>query len=278
MYEYILGEGYKDFRRKMVFKPHNVAVIDISFSEKNPLFATTAADGTVFFFDIRSKFSVSHQWTPLKFVRINSVTDLKIKILHDQFSLLSNNSSSNNIISNNNNSSNNLNNNNNSNNSNNDNVNININKDNNNITLCEKISWKVIDNKDIVICSCTDGVIREFEVQDLVKSEEELSLTVDLHTFETSLPLTERILKIPVRMLSNVKSNNQSTIISSNIPPVNSMTKSSSVTPSPINSLSNRDILASQVLYSFLLSFISFYYLHFLFSVFFFERCLITMI
>ena len=221
--EYEAGGGYRDFRRKMVFKPHNVPVIDINFSEINPLFATAAEDGTVFFFDIRAKFSINNSWIPLKFVRIDAVTDIQIKILHAQLSSASNNNNNNNI-------------NNNSN-------------SHDSIILCERISWKSDGDKDIAICSCSDGVIREFEVQGLVKSEEDLSVTVDLHTYETVLPLTERILRVPMAMLSQINSNLQSTA-SANAPAnaLNATTKATSVLPSPMNTLSSRDIVASQVI------------------------------
>ena len=205
----------------MVFKPHNVPVIDINFSEINPLFATAAEDGTVFFFDIRAKFSINNSWIPLKFVRIDAVTDIQIKILQAQLSSASNN---NNNINNNNNS-------------------------HDSMILCERISWKSDGDKDIAICSCSDGVIREFEVQGLVKSEEDLSVTVDLHTYETVLPLTERILRVPMAMLSQINSNLQSTA-SANAPAnaLNATTKATSVLPSPMNTLSSRDIVASQVI------------------------------
>jgi len=56
------------FLRKMVFKPHNAAVTDISFSTDGNMLATAGADGIVFFFQCAQVVDQTSQWTPIRFV------------------------------------------------------------------------------------------------------------------------------------------------------------------------------------------------------------------
>lgn len=121
--EYDIGQGYKNFRRRMVFKPHNASVIDVAFSELSPLFTSCGADGTVFFFDTRSAFARNKQFIPLKFIRFSPVIDLQGKSLPPplpgqfpgQVSVI----------------------------------------------LCEKLIWRISGREDSLACVCSDGVLRE---------------------------------------------------------------------------------------------------------------------
>ena len=56
------------FLRKMVFKPHNAPVMDISFSSDGNLLATSGSDGIVFFFQCVPVVDAATQWTPIRFV------------------------------------------------------------------------------------------------------------------------------------------------------------------------------------------------------------------
>ena len=122
--EYDIGDGYKEFRRTMVFKPHNACVIDVSFADSSPLFASTGGDGTIFFFDVRSHLSITNMWIPLKFVRLSQVSDQLNKNMPQSIGHGS--------------------------------------------IVCESINWRVKEEKDggdIAVCSCSDGVLREYEVK-----------------------------------------------------------------------------------------------------------------
>ena len=200
-----LGGGYKDFRRKMVFKPHNAGILDLSFSELNPLFATTGGDGTVFFFDIRSNLSVNNQWIPLKFIRILPVSDSSRELPHTTLTT-----------------------------------------NTNNLIICERLSWKILTenagNKDIIMCSCSDGILREFDVLTLVQKEEELTATIELPTYETFLPIIERIFRVPLHFCAPVVAvvvaqNTGGGVVKSN----------STVLATTTNINSSKDLLGTQV-------------------------------
>jgi WD40 repeat protein len=212
------GEPYSGFRRKMVFKPHNSPILDISFSPFSPTLASTSADGTVFFFDTRSKFSSNNSWIPLKFVRILPLVDGKngaqnpgpaplsshpAKIVCEKLTWRMNykkqdayhdkshiddagdghgngdgNGDDNNVDSNeikDNNSNNTV---------------INTNKDGNN-------NGEGVGDVTAV-CVCSDGIIREYSLSTIIKDHHELSLTVELSTYETVVRTVERTIRLPV--------------------------------------------------------------------------------
>ena len=66
------------------------------------------------------------------------------------------------------------------------------------LTLCERISWRSGGADDSVLCSCTDGVVREYFVQELMLPLSSLSSTLEYQTYETVLPTRERIIRIPI--------------------------------------------------------------------------------
>ena len=143
------GGGYLMFRRKMVFKPHNAAVLDLAFSEMNRLFCTTGADGLVFFFDTRATLGANNSWTPLKFVKLAPVADTQgltlpvnlgnATIFCDRFSWR---------------------------------------------PVDPHLNDKGVD-PDSVLCSCNDGVVREMFVKDLVMSMADLRLTLEQQVSHT---------------------------------------------------------------------------------------------
>lgn len=208
------GEPYDGFRRKMVFKPHNSPILDISFSPFSPTLASTSADGTVFFFDTRSKFSSNNSWIPLKFVRILPLVDGKNGAQNPGPAPLSSHPPK---------------------------------------IVCEKLTWRMNykrndDNHDYThtdntedghgngngdynngdsseikdsksnkpinnsnnngnnnynghvtaVCVCSDGVIREYSLSTIIKEQRELSLTVELSTYETVVCTVERTIRLPV--------------------------------------------------------------------------------
>jgi WD40 repeat protein len=76
----VLGLGENDkgklsFIRKMVFKPHNAAVTELSFNAEGSLLASAGKDGIIFFLDTSSS---SAAWSPIRFVTVvpgsNTVT------------------------------------------------------------------------------------------------------------------------------------------------------------------------------------------------------------
>lgn len=173
-----------------MFKPHNAAVVDISFSESSPLFASTGGDGTVFFFDIRSKLSSNYQWIPLKFVRLLTVSDVQNKSMPHTIG--------------------------------------------HSALVCETVTWRQHDGRDLAVCSCSDGVLREYDVSSLVKSEMELKQPEELPTFEAILPMTERIVKVPMTFSCPI------------IPVVvGAVAKTNSTLSATVNIVSSKDLLQS---------------------------------
>ena len=213
------GEPYNGFRRKMVFKPHNSPILDISFSPFSPTLASTSADGTVFFFDTRSQFSSNNSWIPLKFVRILPLVDGKNgaqnpgpapmsfhppKIVCERLTWRMNykrnddnhgdahnddtgdghgnnngddkNGDSDEIKKNNSN-----------------NTIRNTNNDNNNNNNAGECVGDVT-----AVCVCSDGIIREYSLSTIIKDQHELSLTVELSTYETVVRSVERTIRLPV--------------------------------------------------------------------------------
>ena len=163
--EVTAGGGYLLFRRNMVFKPHNAAVLDIAFSHMSRLLATTGADGLVFVFDTRATLGAGNSWTPLKFVKMGPVGDAQGRALP---------------------------------------VNM-----GSGLVVCDRLSWKPsnhsvdgvddpVSDVDSVLCSCNDGVVRELFVQDLVMPVESLRLTLEQASYQTTLPLAERIVRVAV--------------------------------------------------------------------------------
>lgn len=141
----------------MVFKPHNAPILDISFSPSSPLFATAGGDGTVFFFDVRSRYSTSNSWIPLKFIRITATLDGSHRILPPPLPSLFHR------------------------------------------CVCEKLSWRMDSRTgDTAVCTCSDGVLREYSVRELVKKADELSLIVELSTYETTVSTVERVIRLPL--------------------------------------------------------------------------------
>ena len=151
------GEAYSAFKRKMVFKPHNAPILDASFSPSSPLFATAGGDGTVFFFDVRSRYSTNNSWIPLKFIRITAPLDVFHRTLPPSLPSLFHR------------------------------------------PVCEKLSWRMDSRTgDTAVCTCSDGVLREHSIKELIKTADELSLIVELSTYETTVSTVERIIRLPV--------------------------------------------------------------------------------
>ena len=204
------GEPYNGFKRKMVFKPHNSPILDLSFSPNSPIFASTSGDGTVFFFDTRSKFSKNNSWIPLKFVRILPIIDgingaqipdptpmstNASKIVCEKLSWRlnykrNNNNLSNALIID----------------TGDGNGNGNGNNDTNgviNIANNSNINTNIITNdnekgEDTAVCVCSDGIIREYSLSTIIKEQHELSSIVEISTYETIVRTVEHTIRLPV--------------------------------------------------------------------------------
>ena len=73
----VLGEdddGKATFSRKMVFKPHNDAVVDAAFNPTGTLLATAGRDGNVFLFNCQETNGPNGSYTPLCFFVINAAS------------------------------------------------------------------------------------------------------------------------------------------------------------------------------------------------------------
>jgi len=65
------GRPTLTFKRKMVFKPHNAPVSDLSFSSDGSMLATAGEDGIVFFFQVVPvEGDESATWTPVRFATV----------------------------------------------------------------------------------------------------------------------------------------------------------------------------------------------------------------
>ena len=200
------GEPYNGFKRKMVFKPHNSPILDLSFSPNSPIFASTSGDGTVFFFDIRSKFSKNNSWIPLKFVRILPIIDgingaqipdptpmstHASKIVCEKLSWRLNYRRNNNNLSN-------------ALTIDTENGHCNGNNDTNgliNIASNSNINTNDNDNdkgEDTAVCVCSDGIIREYSLSTIIKEQHELSSTLELSTYETIVRTVEHTIRLPI--------------------------------------------------------------------------------
>lgn len=69
------SSGYPELLRRLVFKPHNAAVTEISFSDSGALVATAGRDGTVFFQKCRPITRDSApSWEPIKFINVATMS------------------------------------------------------------------------------------------------------------------------------------------------------------------------------------------------------------
>ena len=209
------GEPYNGFKRKMVFKPHNSPILDLSFSPNSPILASTSGDGTVFFFDTRSKFSKNNSWIPLKFVRILPIIDgingaqlpdptpmstHASKIVCEKLSWRlnykrNNHNLSNALII--------------------DTGDVNCNGDTNDlINIAGNSNNNNSDNdndkgEDTAVCVCSDGIIREYSLSTIIKGQHELSSILELSTYETIVRTVEHTIRLPVGFPNHHQSQSQ---------------------------------------------------------------------
>lgn len=168
-----VGEAYNGFRRKMVFKPHNATVLDISFCPTCPLFATTAADGTIFFFDTNSGLRGGN-WAPLKFVRIAPPMDVPGRTLPPTVS------SSHKIVC--------------------EKISWRVSIDIGSASSDSNfgIIGAGMMETEIAVCCCSDGVMREFSVGHLANGTKNSREISELSTYETTVSIVERVVRVPL--------------------------------------------------------------------------------
>jgi WD40 repeat protein len=157
----------------MVFKPHNATVLDISFCPTCPLFATTGADGTVFFFDTNSGLRGS-SWAPLKFVRIAPPMDVPGRTLPPTAP------STNKIVC--------------------EKISWRLTSDISSVSndsTIEIIAGTGTET-DTAVCCCSDGVMREFSVGHLVTRTPDSREISELSTYETTVSTVERVVRVPL--------------------------------------------------------------------------------
>ena len=135
--------GSATVNRKMAFKPHNGAVLDIAFNSESNVLATSGDDGIIFFFNCTEFQGPNKSWTPLRFVPVTPVVSLET----GHYTI-----------------------------------------------KCTKLAWIPQDNGSI-LCTCSDGILREFNVSELSSSE--VLLNKEVPTYEASFPVKEFILKVP---------------------------------------------------------------------------------
>jgi hypothetical protein len=157
----------------MVFKPHNSTVLDISFCPTCPLFATTGADGTIFFFDTNSGLRGSN-WAPLKFVRIAPPMDVPGRTLPPTAS------SSHKIVC----------------------EKISWRRSSDMSSASNDSTFGIIagtgTETDTAVCCCSDGVMREFSVGHLVNGTTDSREVSELSTYETTVNTVERVVRVPL--------------------------------------------------------------------------------
>lgn len=171
-----VGEAYNGFRRKMVFKPHNATVLDISFCPTCPLFATAGADGTIFFFDTSYGLRGT-SWAPLKFIRIAPPMDVPGRILPPT------GPSSHKIVC--------------------ERISWRLSSDIS--SLSNDSTYGIMagnaetgTDADTAVCCCSDGVMREYSVGHLISGTHDSRDSSELSTYETTVSTVERVVRVPV--------------------------------------------------------------------------------
>jgi WD40 repeat protein len=68
------------------------------------------------------------------------------------------------------------------------------------VIVAEKMSW--CPTSDVVLCSCSDGVLREVDVYNMVQVGGKRFNSSEAHSFEGSFPITEHTIKLPSELVS----------------------------------------------------------------------------
>jgi hypothetical protein len=114
----------------------------------------------VFFFDTRSSFARNKQFIPLKFIRFSPVIDLQGKLLPPPLpGQFPGQVSS---------------------------------------ILCEKLIWRISGVEDSLVCVCSDGVLREVGVSELILKDVEVLKIVESQSYETNITTLEHIVRVPL--------------------------------------------------------------------------------
>lgn len=133
------------FLRKMVFKPHNAAVLDLNFSADGSLLATSGADGIVFFFQCSQLQELTTAWNPVRFVTVlPNTTGVANK----------------------------------------------------SPVSCRQLSWAA--DGLTLLCTCSDGVLREIDLQTLREQVAERAVGEEVVSFEADFPVNELVTKVPL--------------------------------------------------------------------------------
>lgn len=172
---------------KMVFKPHNAAVTDISFNMTGTILATSGNDGIIFFFrcvpvnmaaapktaaqntdgSTTAAASAPVFWTPIRFVTVVSTDKSAVAS-----SNLSNSSSSTNIGDN-------------------------SSGSNSGLVSCKSLSWS--SNGIYLLASCSDGVMRELDLRPLRSIVAQFGVVEkEIVTYEAKFVTREIITRVPI--------------------------------------------------------------------------------